>query len=847
MAAGLQGMVQRADRAARKRSQRTTTAHLVLTTYDSPQAGALLARHGVDEASLIEALGVEYDETYNAVAAAVERARSLAAALGEAMATPAHLLLAILREPRSAGWQCLLRAGTDPLRIRDEADAVLRGRAAPSSAGLALPAPAEVSAGIGVTRGQRAPRVRDARLHSRQHLLARETESKRSRARQERHEPVSEAAPGMDAPRDLPAAGGRSASGVQPIALPIAKGAPLRAVRPKRPAAPSRGKRPTAGALFLDPARFPVLTSIGRNLSLAAAEGLIDPVIGRGHEIEQLLDVLARRRANNPILVGPSGVGKTAVVEGLALALLDERGGGAGRVLVEISAGSLVSGTGVRGALSERVQALRAEIAAGEGRIVLFIDEVHALVGLDDGADGVAGELKAALARGEFACIGATTDAEYRRVFERDLALARRFTRVDVGEPAPAAAVEILRGIAPQYERHHGVTYDEAALQAAVEMSVRFLSERQLPDKAIALVDQAAARVGRRGGTEVGVEAIAQVVSEQSGVPVDRLLMTDGEAMMALEAHLSERLVGQEDAVAAIADALRKSAAGFRGARPLGTFLFLGPTGVGKTEMAKAIHALLFPGAEMTRIDMSELSEAHAVARLVGAPPGYVGHHEGGQLTEAVRGRPYQLVLLDEAEKAHPDVLVSLLPLLDEGRLTDGRGRTVDFTNTVVVMTSNLGTDASEPRGRIGFGADSAAERRQAMRERALGAARAALPPELWNRIDEPLYFQPLDRDTVARIAERMVREVVEVVRARHAIEIEIDASVCDALVAAGGFDPALGARPMRRTVGRLIEARLAQAILSSEIGRGDRVLLRGEHDRIALERAPTRSMDAAE
>ena len=837
MAAGLQGIVQKAELAARRRKQRLSTAHLVLATYQSSTASVLLARHGVDEGRLIAALGSEYEESYNAVEAALSRAERLGGGVRDRRDGAVRLLAAILREPRSAGWQCLERAGVTPPVVRGDAEAVLSGAATMPAVQLALqptvgsPPPAPPTPLPGTVRPQRA---RPLRVQPAQHALAREVESK-VRARR----------PGSaDGDSDAPAPVGSSAptpcapASRAPEAPPIARRSrPAPKARALALVSPSNASVGAASPLALDPKRFPVLCAIGRNLSLVAAEGRIDPVIGREPEIEQLLDVLARRRANNPILVGPAGVGKTAIVEGLALALLGGDHALGNRILIEASAGSLVSGTGVRGALSERLQALRREMIDAAGRVVLFIDEIHAVVGLDDGADSVSGELKTALARGELACIGATTEAEYRRVFDRDPALARRFTRVDVGEPAPDAALEILRGIAPQYERHHGVAYMPAALDAAVEMSVRFLTERQLPDKAIALIDQAGARVRRRGGGIVDVDAVAQVVSEQGGVPVERLLMSDGEALMALERHLEQRIVGQDAAIGAIASALRKGAAFFRGRRPLGTFLFLGPTGVGKTEMARAIHELLFPGATMTRLDMSELSEGHAVARLVGAPPGYVGHQDGGQLTEAVRGRPYQLVLLDEVEKAHPEVLLALLPLLDEGRLTDGRGRTIDFSNTVVVMTSNLGVDASEPRSRIGFGGDVDTARREALRERTLAAARAALPPELWNRIDEPLYFQPLDLAAVARIAERMVLEVVGLMRERHAIDVRVERSVYDALIAAGGFDAALGARPMKRTVGRLVEACLADAVLSGAVRRGDTVTLRGEGANVVLVR----------
>jgi ATP-dependent Clp protease ATP-binding subunit ClpC len=808
---GLKGLLTQAERAARKRGQPVTTAHVLLALYQRSAAGPLLGEHGISESRLIDLLALGLEEHANVLALALERADRSALELRQGVSA-LHLLLALTREPRSLAYQHLARLGAAPAELQRSVHERLHAHARGGAAVPSAPAQSAQQAGA---RGSR-PRRGLPSLTAQQRLAA-ETEGKRARDRAQRKgAPEPEPA----APRELePERVGPEQASSAPIAESV------RTPQPAPAAADTTG---------LDPERFPLLTSLGRNLCSAALAGSIDPVLGRDAEIEQALDVFSRRRANNPLLVGPPGVGKTAVANGVALELVRASDP---RVLIELSAAALVSGTGVRGALSERLQGVVQEVARAEGRVLLFIDEIHALIGADDGADTLSSGLKTALARGELPCIGATTDAEYRRVFERDAALARRFTRIDVEEPSPEIALAVLSGLAPEYARHHKVAYRPEALRAAVELSVRFMSERHLPDKAIGLIDQAAARVRRRGGDEVDVQAIAEVVSEHAGVPLDRLLMRDGDALLALESQLQRRVVGQREAIAAVADALRKSAAGFRGPRPLGTFLFLGPTGVGKTELARAIAELLFPGADMTRIDMSELSEPHAVARLIGAPPGYVGHEEGGQLTEPVRQRPYQLVLLDEVEKAHREVLLALLPLLDEGRITDGRGRTADFTNTVIVMTSNLGVPAMETRAPVGFGAQGGGPDQRALRQRTLAAARAALPPELWNRIDEPLYFHTLDRDAAAQIAERMTRNVAALMLSEHGVHVRFDPSAFDALIAAGGYDPSLGARPMRRTVGRLIEAPLARAILAGELVREMHVVVRGCGDRIVLDR----------
>ena len=822
----LSGLMANARRTALRRKQRPTTAYALLVMLRSDEeTSRVLTQRGVREMDLISALKIANEEPTSAMEVAVERAARIAENVGDGVARPVHLLAAIVREPRTAGYRCLEAAGANPTRLRDDVGGVL---------------------GVEDDRSlTRAPGLAPAR--------SRPTVPPVPRTRARREEPPKNRrkAPPPRKPEDdsipetplRPVA--RSGNGKPPETRAPRK-RPSAARRPPT-TTPENEKPADIGPYDLDPGRFPLLCRLGRNLTAAAARGEIDPVIGRAHELDRLLDVLGRRRANNPVLVGPPGVGKTAIVEGLALRLVKDGsscGRLADRVLIEISAGALVSGTGVRGALAEKLRLLQKEVDKAGNKVLLFLDEIHAIVG-GEGPDDLANELKASLARGALPCIGATTDAEYRRHFEKDAALVRRFSRIDVGEPTPSEAVEILRGIVPKYELHHAVVYDPRALEAAVELTVRFVTEGFLPDKAIAALDLAAARVRRRGGSVVEPASVARVVAEQAHVPVDRLLMRDADRLLRLEEHLHARVVGQREPIGRIADALRKGAAGFRGARPLGTFLLLGPTGVGKTETAKAISDLLFPTSGVTRFDMSEFSEPHAVARLVGAPPGYVGHEEGGQLTEAVRRRPYQLILLDEIEKAHPEVLLALLPLLDEGRLTDGRGRTVDFTNTVIVMTSNLGASAAAgPARRVGFGA-APVETRHGERDRALMSARRALPPELWNRIDEPLYFAALGAEEIQAIALKLLEDVADVMRKEHRVALEIEPSCIDALVAAGGFDPELGARPMRRCIGRLVEAPLASAVLAGQVTSGSVLVLRGDGARVLLEPRPT--ADAAE
>ncbi|MER6183487.1 ATP-dependent Clp protease ATP-binding subunit [Streptomyces sp. NPDC001652] len=649
------------------------------------------------------------------------------------------------------------------------------------------------------------------------------------------------------------------------------------------------------------PTGTPTLDKYSRDLTELARQGRIDPVIGRDEEIEQTIEVLSRRGKNNPVLIGDAGVGKTAIVEGLAqrISESDVPDVLTGRRVVALDLTGVVAGTRYRGDFEERLTTIVGEIRAHSDELIVFIDELHTVVGAGGGGEAASMDagniLKPALARGELHIVGATTLEEFRRI-EKDAALARRFQPILVPEPSVADALEILRGLSDRYEAHHQVRYADEALVAAVELSDRYLTDRRLPDKAIDLIDQAGARVRLRARTkgtdvralereveqlardkdqavadesyeqamqlrdritqlkqrigeatghdeadegqnlEVTAEAIAEVVSRQTGIPVASLTQEEKERLLGLEEHLHQRVVGQEEAVSVVAEAVMRSRAGLASPdRPIGSFLFLGPTGVGKTELARALAEALFGSEErMVRLDMSEYQERHTVSRLVGAPPGYVGHEEAGQLTEAVRRHPYSLLLLDEVEKAHPDVFNILLQVLDDGRLTDSQGRTVDFTNTVVVMTSNLGSEAITRRGAgIGFGPGGAEADEEARREQILRPLREHFRPEFLNRIDEIVVFRQLTQEQLRRITNLLLDRTRRMLHAQG-ITVEFTDTAVDWL-AQRGHQPEYGARPLRRTIQREVDNELSRLLLDSRVKEGGRVTVDLEGGRLAF------------
>ena len=607
----------------------------------------------------------------------------------------------------------------------------------------------------------------------------------------------------------------------------------------------------------LDPDEYPTLAALGRNLSEAASRGQLEPLVGRMQVVDKILDILGKRKANNPCLVGEPGVGKTAIMEGLAFMQVNEPDKLPhiqDRMLIELNMGSLLSGTALRGSFSERMSALRDEVQQAEGRIIVFLDEIHTLVGagaVGDGALDAVGELSAAMARGTFPCIGATTTDNYKKHIEDTPMLQRRLQPVLVPEPTLEEALEILRGVMPAYARHHEVTFLPEAYDGAVRLSSRYIADRFLPDKAISLLDLAGSRARRRGKDQVGRTEVAELVAEGTKIPVDRLLMTDTQRFLDMEEFMHRRIIGHERIMKKVCQVIRRNYAGFSSDRPIGSFLFLGPTGVGKTETVKVLADFLFQSREaLCRFDMSEFQEGHSIARLIGSPPGYVGHDQGGQLTESVRRRPYQIVLLDEVEKAHPDVLQVLLQLLDDGRLTDGRGRTVDFSNTVVVMTSNLGSKHYDRgKGSIGFGPATRSDDGDdpdwpGIAKEVLTTARKAFPIELWNRIEERLVFRPLTKGQVLSVARLLVKDSSDRLTAEKDISFVATESALEYLINHGGYDPALGARPMRTTIQRLIEASVAEQILLHKVIEGDRLQVDCVDDELVVDKVVEQKSD---
>ena len=648
-----------------------------------------------------------------------------------------------------------------------------------------------------------------------------------------------------------------------------------------------------------------VLKEFTKDLTAAARSGKLDPVIGRDEEIQRVIQILSRRTKNNPVLIGEPGVGKTAIAEGLAQKiaaadvpedLLDKR-------VLSLDLSGMIAGTKYRGEFEERIKKALDEVKS-DGKIILFIDELHTIVGAGsaEGAMDAANIIKPALGRGEIRVIGATTLDEYRKYIEKDAALERRFQPVTVGEPAPEACLEILKGLRDKYEAHHRLTITDGALEAAVQLSRRYINDRFLPDKAIDLMDEAASRVRMKNEKsspdlkaleekisalrrekeeavaaqdfekaaqirdieqdyekqmeierdnwhkkvaaehgEVTDEDIAAVVSEWTGVPVTRLTEDEGQKLLHMEDTLHQRVVGQDEAVKAIARAIRRGRVGLKDPRrPIGSFLFLGPTGVGKTELCKALAEAMFGDENaMVRLDMSEYMERHTVSRLIGSPPGYVGHEEGGQLTERVRRRPYSVVLFDEIEKAHEDVWNLLLQIMDDGELTDSQGRRVDFRNTIIVMTSNVGAKNITAQSPLGFSAGEEKDGSvsfEAVKEAVMGELKRTFRPEFLNRIDETIIFHPLTEENIAEIARKLLAVTAKRVESLG-VTMTVDEEAVK-VVAKEGFDPVYGARPLRRAIQSSVKDAVAEKLLEGAVKEGDAIRVTAEDGKIAIEKA---------
>ena len=581
-----------------------------------------------------------------------------------------------------------------------------------------------------------------------------------------------------------------------------------------------------------------VLDQYSRDLTLLAASGSFDPVIGRDEEIRRSVQILSRRSKNNPVLIGEPGVGKTAVAEGIAayIAGSDAPDSMAGKRLVALDLPALLAGTKYRGDFEERVKAVLKDVKKA-GDVILFIDEMHTMIGAGsaEGAIDAANILKPALGRGEVQIIGATTPEEYRRHIEKDAALERRFQPVKIAEPSRSDSLKMLGAVRQSLEKHHGVKISDAALTAAVDLSARYINDRFLPDKAIDLADEAAAHIRVSGGGLVTAEDIAGIVSMWTGIPVANLSADETKRLCNMESILHRRVIGQNEAVTAVSRAIRRGRVGLSDPdRPIGSFLFLGPTGVGKTELCRALAEAVFGESEaMIRLDMSEYMEKHAVSKLIGSPPGYVGYEDGGQLTERVRRKPWSVVLFDEIEKAHEDVWGILLQIMDDGRLTDSAGRVVSFRNTIIVMTSNVGAKSiSEGRPRMGFTPDGGDEA-QLMRARINEELRRTFKPEFLNRIDETIVFRRLSRAEIRSIAERMLLTVAERFKALG-MTLSVPDQVVDFL-AERGYDEKYGARPLRRAIRSMIEDKAAELMLTDSLGRGDTVQARIDGNELIL------------
>ncbi len=826
-------ILKQADQVARASGRPTTSVHLVaaMLIVNCP-ARELLFEAGVDDTRLLDTLErmTEREDSAEALEEIYAQAVQLADSTGSPEVSSVILLASVLRVRNALALKTLERAGVHATALRARAIGLVNLQNDRATTGT-----------------RPALRGGDDRGPSRTDLPRVGSTTSQPPIPQPISRPTAPRPPAPIAAPHVPRPPAplhqplRAVTPAQATATPTnggdQPGEP--ANKPQSLTNQGQGKAGTSKGVRrdLDPAQYPALCELGRNLSAAALRGEIDAVFGRDDLIDQIIDVLMMRQTNNPCLVGPAGVGKTAIAEGLAhrLATQPERYGRLGdAILVEIPVSALLAGTALRGAFSERMRKLRDEVAKADGGVIIFMDEIHTLMGAGtgDGPLDAANDLKSALARGKFPLIGATTQAEFERHILKDPAMERRFQLVPVAEPTVPQAIQILAGVAPVYARHHGVPYSHDAVQSAVYLSHRFITDQSLPHKAISILDRAGAQARRAGKTVVQADDVARAVHGLTQVPMERLLADERGRIRDLAQELQGLVIGHDALMLRIARRIQRNYAGFSGDRPVASLLFVGAPGSGKTETARALAQCLFIADDsLQRFDMTEYSEAHTLSRLIGSPPGYVGHGQQGVLAQALQKRPYRVLLFDEIDRAAPEVIAFLLQLLDTGRVTDAQGHIIDARNCIVILTANLGADllaAGARRKPIGFGADMPAATSTSGDSAASDAvvaavvdkARAALPQDFFSRIDDVLVFQPLSRQSAQVIVARALRKSAERLYQARLIRFEADAAVVD-LVLGPGLDPALGIRPLRARIESLVEAFVSDRVLDGDLQPG--------------------------
>ncbi len=883
-------IVAAAEDLARGAGRGLSTVHHLLAMFVTPCAAAeLLEEAGADHQGVLDSFRLlrSRDEGPRVLEQVWQSAAGLASSSGTSEVDSTVLLAGLLRVRRALAARVLREAGIDVTQLRARVIGQLtlgldRGRlgrpkrrathpeieAVPATAtprGLPLPTgllQAVRARDDELGRGRRAPSSpRTRRPLGLEPMQPRGTPPSRQDRRDVEGGARSRSLPARSRPDDT-AVRHLSSSTQGPVEAPSAVLSHQHTTAPSLPttpadSAPPRTSLPPAatstlaaafaptfarGVFQLDPEHFPLLTELGRNLTESSLDGEVQPLIGRDDIVDAAIDVLMMRQVNNPCLVGEAGVGKTAIVEGLArrLAGQKERYGPLGEAaIVELSVSSLLAGTSFRGAFSQRMKALRDEVALADGQVIVFMDEIHTLMGAGagDGPLDAANDLKTALARGKFPLIGATTKDEYRRHVERDPAMERRFQVIDVPEPSTEEAISILGGIAPIYSRHHGVPFAHDAVVSAVHLSKRFITDRCLPDKAIAVLDRAGSQARRRGKDRVEADDVARAVHQLTRVPLERLLADERSRIRELDSDLRERIVGHDDALARVARRVQRNYAGFAGDRPLASFLFYGPPGTGKTAAAGALaQALFLVDDALVRFDMNEYTDAHSVSRLLGSPPGYVGHREPGLLSQTMHKRPYRVLLFDDVDRAAPEVVALLLQIVDSGRIRDNQGQLLDLRNTIVVLTSTIAADALQSSARPAIGFGRAAEPPAILDEaQALEVAQGHLGPELLGRVDDKVLFRPLDVASLRAVAAHALKDSLDRLFEARLVRLSADESVVDLVVTAAGTDASQGARPIRAQVERLVESYVAEQVLDGRLKPGVELVLCAKGEALCL------------